>query len=175
MENEENTLVSEVSSSQTVAGRHTDNATHSKPIGRFVLDQQSLFVNGLLRWKESEQTAGSSMQLSPNGFCVVAPESGLYMVYSQITFTFDGRTDRSEVAHIVSVRSGDDDRMLQKKLISIPYRNPELPERQQTMESSNLITSAKVAADDRICIGASPVNLVYNSQVDNVLKVVKEE
>ncbi|XP_052780571.1 tumor necrosis factor-like [Mya arenaria] len=155
--------------------RYTDNEDHSKPVGRFVLDQNSLMEYGLLRWKESEQTAGSRVHSSRNESCVVVPEAGLYRVYSQITFTFDGRTTRSEVAHSVLVRKGEDENMVQKKLISVPFRDPALPERQQIMEPSNLITSAKVAVSDRICIEVSPVDLVYKSQVDNVLMVVKEE
>ncbi|XP_052784385.1 uncharacterized protein LOC128220148 [Mya arenaria] len=153
---------------------YTDNADHSKPIGRFVLDQQTLMDSGFLRWKGSEQTVGSRVLPSPNESCVVAPEAGLYRVYSQITFAFDGRTHRSEVAHSVLVRTGDDEYMVQKKLISVPFRDPKLSKRHQTMDPSNLITSAKVATDDRICILVSPVGLVYKSQVDNVLMVVKE-
>ncbi|WAR28370.1 hypothetical protein MAR_014074 [Mya arenaria] len=128
----------------------------------------------ILNSSGSEQTVGSRVLPSPNESCVVAPEAGLYRVYSQITFAFDGRTHRSEVAHSVLVRTGDDEYMVQKKLISVPFRDPKLSKRHQTMDPSNLITSAKVATDDRICILVSPVGLVYKSQVDNVLMVVKE-
>ncbi|XP_052782720.1 uncharacterized protein LOC128218973 [Mya arenaria] len=154
---------------------YTDNAEHVRPIERFVLDQQFLKEEGKVRWKESEQTARSSVKPSQNESCVVVPEAGRYMVYSQITFAFDGLTDRSEVAHSVNVRSGTDVNMVQKKLIAVPYRDPKLPRRQQTMEPSNLITSAKVEAHDRICIEVSPANLVYVSQVDNALMVAKVE
>ncbi|WAR28344.1 hypothetical protein MAR_014048 [Mya arenaria] len=140
----------------------------------FYMSRSSASAEPILNSSGSEQTVGSRVLPSPNESCVVAPEAGLYRVYSQITFAFDGRTHRSEVAHSVLVRTGDDEYMVQKKLISVPFRDPKLSKRHQTMDPSNLITSAKVATDDRICILVSPVGLVYKSQVDNVLMVVKE-
>ncbi|WAR27831.1 hypothetical protein MAR_013535 [Mya arenaria] len=148
---------------------------HARPIGRFVLDQQVLKNEGSLRWKESEQTAGSSVKPSQNDSCVVVPEAGLYRVSSLITFKFNGLTDRSEVAHSVSVPTDTDEGTLQRQVIAVPYRDPALPKRQETMVPSFHLTTAKVKAHNRICIAVTPVNLVYKSNIDNALMVEKVE
>jgi len=126
------------------------------------------------QWKQSSDTRGSKIRVSlSNNNCVTVPEDGLYQIISQITFGFDGNTKRNVAAQSITVKRRDTGltELIQKKVVPVPFRDPNLHPSEKVVVSSNLLTFARARVGDEICVNVHPVELVYVSEVENALTV----
>ncbi|KAH3810755.1 uncharacterized protein LOC127833372 [Dreissena polymorpha] len=142
-------------------------------VGRFVLNATAVY-DEKIRWLASSVSSSAGFHASQNDSCVSVPDNGLYHVISQLTFAFKNDTLRT-VGHsvIFKQRSTMAEFMIQKKLISLPYRDPTMNVKQRMFIPSNLLVFVEVYAGDWVCAQTSAVDLVYASNIDNVLNIYK--
>ncbi|KAH3810751.1 uncharacterized protein LOC127833369 [Dreissena polymorpha] len=143
-------------------------------VGRFELNQSAVFHDNKIRWLASSVSSSAGFHASEDDSCVSVPDSGLYHVISQLTFAFENDTVRMAGHSITSRQRGTiDESMIQKKLMSLPYRDPALNVHQKIYMPSNLLVFVEANAGDWVCVHTSDVDLVYASSVDNVLSIYK--
>ncbi|KAH3810750.1 uncharacterized protein LOC127833367 [Dreissena polymorpha] len=152
----------------------TRPAGDTRPLAKFLLDQETLYGHGTIRWKAASETLNSTITASGNESCVIVPEDGFYCVLSQLTYAFTGSTMAKQVGHSLLVVHDGAENVVQKKLITVPFRDTSLPRNQKVLEPSNLLTYVLTKAGDKICVNAEPPELLYVAPLDNVLIVVKQ-
>lgn len=123
-----------------------------------------------LRWTVADDTPRSAINASTTDPCVIVPSAGLYSVFSQITFSFDFDTHFNRAGHSIHKIRHSDNRseFVQMKAVHAPRNRTEI-----VHEASNLISFPLAEAGDKICVNASPVEVVYISPIDNMLTLFK--
>lgn len=110
-----------------------------------------------------------------NESCVMVNASGLYAVFSQISFRFGSGQNDTEYtsAHKLILKAKAEDYMesiLTKRIIFVLQNRTEA-----VFEPSNLSAFPEINTDDKICV-VIPENqerLIYKSTIDNYLTVLK--
>jgi len=126
-----------------------------------------------LRWLKTSDASLTALTASETDSCINVNESGMYVVFSQITFRFNGYSTVTDVAHsVMTIRDGEPN-TVQKKMVSVPVRRPDMEKDERTLMPSNLIVFVDVTAGDALCIRVYPITNIYASNVDNALTILK--
>lgn len=127
----------------------------------------------------SEENVLSWIQTQPSGIanaistlpCVEVNETGLYGIFSQISFRFEKKSKEHTGGHgIMRIINGpsNGNETLTKRVIFVPTERDEA-----IIEPSNLAAFPQLNAFDKICVMVDPVSHIYKSILDNQLTLVK--